>query len=54
MSGRRLVNLTAGLALAGAAIAGYLAYAHYADGRIACPTGDCQNAMASGERPVKS
>ena len=47
MSGRRLVNLTAGLALAGAAIAGYLAYAYYADARIACPTGGCETVQAS-------
>ncbi len=47
MSDRRVVQATAALALAGAAIAGYLTYTHYADTRIACPTGGCETVQAS-------
>jgi uncharacterized membrane protein len=47
MSDRRLVWVTAVFALAGAAIAGYLTYAHYADARIACPTGGCETVQSS-------
>jgi uncharacterized membrane protein len=47
MSDRRLVRATAALALAGAAIAGYLTYTHYADTRITCPTGGCETVQSS-------
>lgn len=47
MSDRRLIQVTAALALAGLAIAGYLTYAHYADTRIDCPTGGCETVQAS-------
>ena len=45
--GRRLVQVTAVLALAGAAIAGYLTYVHYNGARIACPTGGCETVQSS-------
>ena len=41
MSDRTLRIAVAVLALAGAAIAGYLTYAKYADATIACSTGGC-------------
>ena len=47
MTDRRLVGVTAVLALAGAAIAGYLTFAHYADTKIACPTGGCETVQSS-------
>jgi len=47
MSDRRLIRVTAALALTGAAIAGYLTYVHYADTRIACPTGGCETVQSS-------
>ena len=48
MSGRRrLVQVTAVLALAGAGIAGYLTYVHYTGTRIACPTGSCETVQSS-------
>jgi uncharacterized membrane protein len=47
MSDRRVVQVSAALALAGAAIAGYLTYAHYADDTIACPTGGCETVQTS-------
>lgn len=47
MSDRHLIQATTGLALAGASIAGYLTYAHYADTRIACPTGGCETVQSS-------
>ena len=47
MSDRHLIQATTGLALAGASIAGYLTYTHYADTRIACPTGGCETVQSS-------
>ena len=47
MSDRRLIQATAALALTGVAIAAYLTYAHYADTRIACPTGGCETVQSS-------
>lgn len=47
MSDRRLLQATAALAATGAAIAGYLTYTHYADTRIACPTGGCETVQSS-------
>ena len=44
---RHLIQATTGLALAGASIAGYLTYTHYADTRIACPTGGCETVQSS-------
>jgi uncharacterized membrane protein len=44
---RAYVIATAALAVLGAAIAGYLTYAHYADKRIACPTGGCETVQSS-------
>ncbi len=45
--GRRLVQVTAVLALAGAGIAGYLTYVHYTGTRIACPIGGCETVQSS-------
>jgi uncharacterized membrane protein len=45
--GRRLVQVTAALALAGAGIAGYLTYVHYTGTRVACPTGGCETVQSS-------
>ena len=47
MSDRHLIQATTGLALAGASIPGYLTYTHYADTRIACPTGGCETVQSS-------
>jgi uncharacterized membrane protein len=47
MSDRHLIQATTGLAFAGASIAGYLTYTHYADTRIACPTGGCETVQSS-------
>jgi len=47
MSDRAIVRTSVALALAGAAIAGYLTYTHYADETIACPTGGCETVQAS-------
>jgi len=47
MSDAGLVRVTAILAFAGAAIAGYLTYVHYADTKIACPTGGCETVQSS-------
>ena len=47
MTDSRLRAAIAALALAGAAIAGYLTYARYADVRIACATGGCETVQQS-------
>jgi uncharacterized membrane protein len=47
VSERRLVRVTGALALAGAAVAGYLTFSHYADSKIACPTGGCETVQSS-------
>ena len=47
MSDRTLRIAVAVLALAGAAIAGYLTYAKYADATIACSTGGCETVQES-------
>jgi uncharacterized membrane protein len=44
---RRYVAFTGALAGLGAAIAGYLTYLHYTDGRIACPTSGCETVQSS-------
>ena len=52
MTDRRLRAAIAALALAGAAIAGYLTYTRYADVRIACATGGCETVQQSSYAKV--
>jgi uncharacterized membrane protein len=47
MSDRALRFLIAALALAGAAISGYLTYTRYADASIFCTTGGCETVQSS-------
>lgn len=47
MTDRHLRAAVAALALLGVAIAGYLTVAHFADVRIACPTGGCETVQSS-------
>lgn len=47
MSDRALRIAVAALALVGAGIAAYLAYAKYADATIACATGGCETVQSS-------
>lgn len=47
MSERGLVRATGTLALAGAAVTGYLTFTHYADSKLVCPTGGCETVQAS-------
>ena len=47
MSDAAIVRTSVTLAVAGAAIAGYLTSTHYADETIACPTGGCETVQAS-------
>ena len=47
MTDRRLHAAIAVLALAGAAVAGYLVYARYSGTRLACTTGGCETVQHS-------
>jgi uncharacterized membrane protein len=47
MNDRGLVLASAALALAGAAVAAYLTYAHYTKSAIACPTSGCETVQSS-------
>jgi len=47
MNDRRLVQVSAALALAGLGIAAYLTYTHYSKSAIACPTSGCETVQSS-------
>jgi uncharacterized membrane protein len=48
LSDRAVRIVAAGVALAGLAVAGYLTWAHYADGSVACPVGGgCETVQES-------
>ena len=54
MSDRALRFSIAVLALAGAAISGYLTYIHYADATIFCTTGGCETVQSSRYAEIAS